>query len=286
MKLEAIIVCKDYADFLAETLPLNLSHFDDVVVVTHPDDKETQAVCAKNSVECVKTTVFHDNGDDFNKGLAINVGKDHLKGNGWYLHLDADMVLPHRFRHMLDRARLDPKNIYGADRVNVYGFEAWKRLENNLYHPYEQRWFIDPGYCHQEKPPENTRFGARVVHMEYGWVPIGFFQLWHSSHSARYNYKRGAAAGTDVMFPTQWPREHRVLLPEVVCYHLDSEPKHGIGTNWHGRKSQPFKPKHCHPHPHHKPPVCGCIKHHKHPNPHHPHPCKCHCHHPYDGKKP
>lgn len=268
MKIEMIIVCKDYSDFLAETLPQNIDQVDDIIVVTHPDDKKTQSLCAKYSIECVQTTAFHENGDPFNKGRAINIGLDHSKRDGWLLHADCDIVLPKNTKRLLEHADLNPKNIYGADRVNVYGWEAWQQLKPKLMPSHQSRWFVDPGFCHQEEPQHGTRFGARVVHMEHGWVPIGFFQLWHGSSPYRYNYKRGAAAGTDILFPAQWPRENRVLLPEIVCFHLDSEYTHGIGTNWKGRKSRPFGSGcYCKP-PCHR--SCGCHCHKKH-HPCHPH---------------
>lgn len=242
MKIDCVIVCKDYSDFLAETLPANLAHLDDITVVTHPDDKKTQAVCAKYSVDCVKTEVFGEFGHSFNKGKAINVGLDNITSGDWVLHLDADIVLCQDFRRMLTMAQLDKANIYGCDRINVYGFAAWQTLKLQLGRHYQDKWFIDPGFCHAGAVPDSTRLGARVIHKEYGYVPIGFFQLFHSGVGARYNYKRGAAAGTDVMFPCQWPRAKRVLLPEIVVYHLDSEATHGIGTNWKGRQSRPFAP--------------------------------------------
>ncbi len=243
MRIDAVIVCKDYGDFLEQTLGENVHQLDDVVVVTHPGDSKTQAVCTKYSVDCVKTEIFNEYGNNFNKGSAVNVGLDHIKGGDWILHLDADIVLCKDFRRLLTMAQIEPKNIYGADRINVYGWEAWQALKPTLGRHYQDRWFIDPGFCHAPKVPEGIRFGARVVHKEYGWIPIGFFQLFHASKGARYNYKRGAAAGTDVMFPQQWARTNRVLLPEIVVYHLDSEEIHGIGTNWSGRKSKPFAPK-------------------------------------------
>ena len=39
--LEAVIVCRDYADFLGQTLPHNLAHFDRIVVVTSPRERRT-----------------------------------------------------------------------------------------------------------------------------------------------------------------------------------------------------------------------------------------------------
>lgn len=244
MRLEAVIVCKNYSDFLAETLPLNVQHFDEVVVMTSHDDVETQKLCERLSVEHVKTDCFLDDGDTFNKGNAINLGISHLPRKGWLLHLDADIVLPHRYRYMLEKTELNPKNIYGADRVNVYGWEAWSALKPRLIPHYQDHWFVDPGFCHtwMGATPSGLKFGARVIHKEQGWVPIGYHQLWHVSAPYRYNYKLGSAAGADCWFPAQWPRENRILMPEVIVYHLDSELEHLKGKNWKGRQSRKFGP--------------------------------------------
>src|SRR5271170_1436469 len=125
MRIEAVIVCRNYGDFLAETLPLNLNHFDDVIVVTDHNDKETVRVCERYSVEHFKTDCFTEFGDPFNKGKAINLGLSNLKKSDWLLHIDADIVLPHRYRDMLRRTQLKNDCIYGADRVNVYGWDNW-----------------------------------------------------------------------------------------------------------------------------------------------------------------
>lgn len=244
MRLEAVIVCVNYADFLEHTLPDNLQQLDDIVVVTDHNDQETPKLCKKYSIECIKTAAFTERGHVFNKGAAINVALSHLRKREWLIHLDADIMLCRDFRRMVDMAELDKKNIYGADRINVYGYDTWKELKPFLENHYSSKWFVDPGLCHQKEATaeamRNVRFGARVVHVQHGWVPIGYFQMWHKEAGVGYNYKVGAASGSDVMFPAQWPREKRVLLPEVVVYHLDSEPRHRIGTNWKGRKSRPF----------------------------------------------
>lgn len=67
--LEGVTVCVNYADFLDVTLTHNLAHFDEFVVVTSHGDRQTQLVCAKHSVTCIETDVFHERrGDAFNKG--------------------------------------------------------------------------------------------------------------------------------------------------------------------------------------------------------------------------
>jgi hypothetical protein len=54
-KLEAVIVCDQYSDFLRCTLPHNKTLFDRIVVVTSPEDRATQKICEFYHVECVKT---------------------------------------------------------------------------------------------------------------------------------------------------------------------------------------------------------------------------------------
>lgn len=252
MKIEAIIVCKDYSDFLEHTLPENIQHFDRTVVITHPDDKRTQGLCSKFSVECVQTTVMHDDGDRFNKGRAINLGLGHLRGLDWILHIDADILLPHGFRNMLHRSKLHTSNLYGADRVNVYGHDHWEKHKEKLVPHYSSRYFV--------QPPKEFPLGARIIHDEHGYTPIGYFQLWHKSQGKRYPINQGNAEHTDVLFSVQWPRANRILLPEVIVCHLDSESGPApMGTNWGGRKSRHFGPRHHHHEHHehhHKKPYC------------------------------
>lgn len=247
MKLEAVTVCHNYGDFLAETLPYNIQHFDHYTVVTHPDDKETIAVCNKFGVECVKTETMHTDNDAFNKGRAINLGLGHLRGLDWFLHLDADIVLPHNFRNLLHRSKLRHENIYGCDRLNVYGYEHWDRHKHKMVPHYEGRYFVE---ALKEFP-----LGARIIHDQEGYTPIGYFQLWSASQHKRYPMQQGLAEHSDVLFAAQWPRHQRVLLPEVLVYHLESnDGPIAMGANWKGRKTprwgcckrkHPAKPGYC-----------------------------------------
>jgi hypothetical protein len=83
--------------------------------------------------------------------------------------------------------------------------------------------------------------GSRLVHLEYGWVPIGFTQIWHSSARRTYPIVCGSSEHSDVLFGVQWPREKRILLPEMFVFHLESESVK-MGANWDGRKTKPFGP--------------------------------------------
>lgn len=229
-----------------------------IVVVTDHDDHLTQKLCQKYSVDCIRTHVFYEDGDKFNKGRAINLAMGHLRGLEWILHMDADILLPHNFKNMLHRTKLNPDCIYGADRANVFGYDHWMEHKPKITPHYEMGYFVDP--------PKEFPIGARIVHFELGWCPIGYFQLWHKSLGRRYPIHQGTAEHTDVLFAVQWAREHRVLLPEVVVYHLDpAKGPQPMGENWNGRKSPLFT---CHEHSKHH--HHGC-HHHKH-HPHHPHP--------------
>jgi hypothetical protein len=233
MKIEAVVVCVNYSDFLVHTLAKNIELVDRLVVVSHYDDKATHRVCDKFSVDCIKTDVFHDDGDAFNKGRAINLGLSNLRHDGWLLHMDADIMLPHRFRHALSMARLDKSCIYGCDRLNVVNWENWDKNKHKTIPQHSWRFMVTP----QAEFP----VGSRLLHLEYGWLPIGFWQLWSSSVRRNYPIVCGSAEHSDTLFSIQWPREKRILLPEFFVYHLESESVK-MGANWDGRKTKPFGP--------------------------------------------
>ena len=128
MRIEVVQVCVGYADFLAATLPENLPLVDDLVVVTSPDDEETRAVCRKHSVHHVLSD-DHQRDGPFNKARMIQRAFDQLRGKDWILHLDADIVLPRKFRQFIDWAHPDERTIYGADRCNLSGFDEWAQLK-------------------------------------------------------------------------------------------------------------------------------------------------------------
>ena len=239
-KIEAVTVCVNYADFLDVALRWNKHLFDRWIVVTNPADKETRAVCHRHGVQVLLTA---ENEETFPKGQYVERALKMLSSDGWRLHIDADIVLPQRFRNFLQMARLDRRNIYGVDRLMIHGYDQWQRLLQSNYlhdgmHAYHQLTHFLPG----------TEVGGRWVGEDVGYVPIGFFQLWHSSedqyHGVRskpYPANHNDACRTDVQFALQWDRRQRELLSEFLAIHLDSG-RCQNGANWKGRTTLRFGP--------------------------------------------
>ena len=229
LRLEAVTVCVGFDDLLDVTLTLNHPHLDTLIVVTSHDDRATQAVALKHGAICVQTDLFSKNGRNFNKGAAINAGFSRFQYHGWRLHLDADIALPDNFRRILfNHTSLDRDCIYGADRVDVIGREAITRTGCLPQHIHG--FLLSPHPTHP--------LSSRYVDTLRGFVPIGFFQLWHCSTQKDYPWSLGTAAHDDVMFAEQWPAPCRRHLPTVICEHLCTEAPR-LGENWDGHRSQP-----------------------------------------------
>jgi hypothetical protein len=203
-----------------------------MVVVTSHEDVDTRRICEYWNVQCVPTDALETRKGRFCKGAGINAGLEKLDRDGWLLHMDADIVLPPLTRPILEKVAIDQESIYGVDRFMVRAHDDWRRFMEMPRLLHENNSWI-----HLESFP----IGTRVAIQQYGgWIPIGFFQLWHAkSGRLTYPQQHTSAARGDMAFALQWPREKRVFLPELVVYHLDSE-NSAMSTNWNGRKTEPF----------------------------------------------
>lgn len=240
MKLECVQVCVGYADYLASTLPLNKSLFNKQVVVTSPDDTDTINVCKHWNVEYLATDVMYQDGQKFNKGLAINAGLARLDFDDWVVHMDADIVLPPLTRNILENVPLNEQFLYGIDRVMVPSFEHWQRFMASPLPQHEMAYvYVGP-----------FPVGVRVMKLENdhgGWCPLGYFQLFNRNarflgQEPFYPPEWASAATSDLYFAYKWPRTHRHLIPEFVCYHLATEDQMTgrMGKNWQGRCTSKF----------------------------------------------
>lgn len=239
MILEAIIVCVDYSDFLAHTLPANKHNFDKLVVVTSPADIKTQKLCEYHHVMCVTTDVFYEDGASFNKAKGINFGMKSLDKTGWVLHIDSDIVLPPLFRLTLDPIDLDPTFVYGVDRLMCTSYKDWTDQQIEPHLTQESHIYIHP-------TSKTMKVGTRIAKYatSEGYIPIGFFQMWNPLHSGVDNYpdEHGDAGRSDMLFSMQWKRNKRGFIPEIIAIHLESEVLSTMGKNWKGRKTVAFGP--------------------------------------------
>lgn len=236
LKIEAVITCVSYGDYLAWTLPANKQHFNRMVVVTRPDDQLTQQLCAYYHVECYPTYDWHRNDDAFNKAKGINYGLSKLAKDGWVVHMDADIYLPPRSRSILQRISLAPQCLYGVDRMECWSFADWIKFLSAP--PLQHEWEI---FVHNRPFP----LAVRIAKLDRdGYVPIGYFQLWNPSGSGVYHYPEHhtTAARSDMLFAMQWTRDRRHLIPEIIATHLESE-RAAMGANWNGRATRAFGPE-------------------------------------------
>lgn len=247
MKISAIIVSVNYGDVLAWTLRENRNLFDRLIVVTSPRDQRTRRICEHFHVRCETISSFYAVGSSvdilaFNKAAGINHGLRCLDQqppttDDWYVHLDADIVLPPRTRELLHKADLDSSSIYGIDRMMCTSFDDYVRYASFPTAQHQNQIFVKANAF---------PIGVRVARLDAdgdGYVPIGFFQLWNPVGSNVINYPEHhrSAARSDMLFALNWPRRRRQLIPEIVGIHLESE-KVPMGHNWNGRQSCHFGP--------------------------------------------
>lgn len=244
-KLIAVTVSVNYTDFLLYTLEENHKLFDRWIVVTDLKDKATPLICAHyKNVECIQTNAFYREGASFNKYAGINEGL-HLippEEDAYILFLDSDIVLHYETRRVLlsleERGVITQDSIYGIDRLNIQGLKRWEQYKIGPT-VLKENWLLHT---------QGIEFGARLVHYYghegengrfEGWRPLGFFQLAHRSSFSVYPQDHTAADHCDLLFCRLYPRNKRVLIPEIFAIHLES-PKAHKAINWWGRKSVPF----------------------------------------------
>jgi hypothetical protein len=242
--LHAVTVSVGYgADYLDIALSHNRPHVDTYVVATDPADMDSQRVALRHGCQLVLSE-DHKRGDgirSFAKGAMIDRALQQLPADGWRLHIDADCVLPGNVRQRLGLALTDRRCLYGCDRINVVGEAAWDRLQMSGW---TTRGFQHHHYLNY--PIDRNEVGGRLIHYDQGYVPVGFFQLWHGSaefsgHSRIRPYPSGSnsAAHDDVQFALRWDRKLRVLIPEFFVAHLLTEDAK-YGANWKGRRTRRF----------------------------------------------
>lgn len=203
MEIRGITVCVDYADRLAITLPRNMRHLTECLVVTSPGDEDTRRVAGSvPGVRLHRTDAFGRHGAFFNKGLAMEEGFEILGRHGWLLIWDADILFPDH----IPAERVRPDCLHGATR---------RILDDPA------RWTPDLDW-------------RRLPVMRDGG-PIGFFQLAHADapdirdKRPWYGVNFPHAGGGDAEFLAHFAHNRRVMLGMEVL-HLGRVDRNWFGT--------------------------------------------------------
>jgi hypothetical protein len=203
-ELRGITVSVNYGPLLHVTLVLNMRHMTECLVITTPEDRETQEVArGVSGVRLHVTDAFTRHGAIFNKGLALEEGFDVLGRNGWILIWDSDCVFPPE----LPIGQLDPTKLYGCLR---------RVLEDPA------RWSPDLDW----RTCATARDGGA----------IGFFQLAHADAPSLagkrpwYDVSFTHAGGGDAYFMEHFDPAHRTVLQFEVL-HLGPTSTHWFGTD-------------------------------------------------------
>ena len=207
--LRGITTCVGYSDLLRITLPLNLRHFTECVVVTSPDDAATIELCRSfPSVNVHITDAFTRHGARFNKGLGMEEGFDVLGRHGWILIWDADIIMPDQF--------------------------PYSAIKDDHLHGCRRRLCNDP----DDWSPGVTWGRFRLVR---DGGPVGFFQLFNAADPAIkdrrpwYDVSFAHAGGGDAYFLNHWPLFKRTTISMDVL-HLGPCDTNWFGTDEEGRK--------------------------------------------------
>jgi hypothetical protein len=204
--LRGITVSIGYAETLRVTLVHNMRHLAECLVVTSPEDRETQEVI--RSVPGARlhvTDAATRHGARFNKGLCMEEGFDVLGREGLICVFDADILFP----DALSLDRLRPGFLHGARR---------RILDDPA------RWRPDLDWSRLPLHPDDG--------------PIGFAQIFSADDPYLagtrpwYDVSFAHAGGGDAYFMRHWPRPRWSILP-IECLHLGR-----VDTNWFGTDAE------------------------------------------------
>jgi hypothetical protein len=198
------MVCVDYADLLAITLPYNRHHFSEVVVVTTESDVETRHLAKKYLCRTFPTDVFYRDGAIFNKWRALEEGLDWMGRHGWLCVMDADVLWPKHARMQLGQGLLHGpyRRMFPDLTLPIPPEDEWRRWP---VHTNVREWAGYTQIFHADDP----KLGPPPWH-EVDWKHAG---------------------GADSFFQQKWPTMLKVRLSWDVL-HLGP-----AGVNWCGRAS-------------------------------------------------
>lgn len=226
--ITCLMVCVNYGDMLSITLPLNKDLFNNVVVVTTPEDEETISVCNKHGIKTLlynccfcyyDKQIVADPTKLFHLSKMINQGLMYIREqflDDWILYLNSDIVLEPKIK-FVNTDKLDENILYGSYRHLIPTKEEFLKIYNDGIVNFENAYKMFP-----DSDKEKS-------------LGLGFFQLFkksvfydqqYSTHNNNYD-----ASVSDLLFINKFKGVQR--LEDYTVLHL------GVpGINWYGRISE------------------------------------------------
>lgn len=217
----ALTVCVNYSDYL-ECIISNAHHFDEWLIVTSREDRDTQELCDRYQLGCVfSDRIYKSDGTFdavFQKAAALNDGLERLQSK-WAITIDSDILLPTNFRGYLDSLSLDVNCLYGlrGRRIcsNVTQFSVLRDREN---------WLENDASPGSDIYGYFQMFSLNGPNTRYPEVP----------ESEMESRMREPLKGCDVLFSDCFDSESRHKF-SAVGLHLGP-----VEQNWKGRVSKQF----------------------------------------------
>jgi hypothetical protein len=222
-----VVVCRDYDDYLALTLPRMVEELEQVVVITSTTDGRTKEVAVANGARIHTTSIL--DGTDFKKGMAIAELLATLPPESWVVVLDADIVLPEKWGAYVRQSVLNPGALYYVERIGPPLYDWQSAVPTATEAVARSNW-----------NGLRESFGNRMYCQFDPWGYCQVFNLASSIFDGRgslYSRNSRSAEKDDEIVSRQWfGRDRCVALPspQTTVLHLP----HGMSrTNWNGRTS-------------------------------------------------
>ena len=218
LNVRGISVCVEYSDIFGLTLPYNLHHFSDLMVVTSPDDIKTLDLVSDyiemgHKIRLYVTDAFYRSGAKFNKWLALEEALDTFGREGAMCVFDADILFP---KHTVDS-------------------QLFFHTESCLVTPHRRMYRQLPA-SFEELPEEENWSSFQLGRNRQEWS--GYCHIFHADdpcciEKPWYQTDWSHAGGADSVFQSRWQRDSSWRVrPGFEVLHI-GEP----ATNWCGRVS-------------------------------------------------
>lgn len=242
IEIHAITVCVNYSHLLKHTVIANKRFFKRWVIITTEEDLATQEICKEHGLECLISKTIRNR--TFFKSGAINEGFDYLGyDKEWYLHIDADIVLPQNFDEVFANDKTGQPLIRGRKKgpsFNILQKYPPTRFRKYINEPHQQAMLYCMGRINVDKNEDIEtlniqKYFDKIDNIVQEFGGYGYFQLFNlPALQKKYKYHLQQiyptlsrnAGSDDWIFSKLF--DNKISL-DTYCIHLSPEE-----VNWDG----------------------------------------------------